>query len=91
MRALQSSRRDYAPSTVALVCVVACAGVTTPRDGDRAKIINFKGRKAALLYLQLIGEEYDWLASGHIEVRGMVIGCELYDYGRIRGIFQPRP
>jgi hypothetical protein len=45
----------------------------------------------ALLQLQLIGEEYDWLASGHIEVLGTVIGCELYDYGRIRGIFQPRP
>ena len=30
----------------------------------------------ALLQLQLIGEEYDWLASGHIEVIVTVIGCD---------------
>ena len=53
-------------------------GSYDPRDGDRAKIINLKRRKAALLYLQLIGEEYDWLASPHIEVVGIVIGCELH-------------
>ena len=29
---------------------------------------------------ELIRSEHDWIPSGHIEVLGTMIGCELYDY-----------
>lgn len=57
--------------------VVACTGVMPPWGSRENRLINKRG--GALLQLQLIVKEYDWLASSHIEVPGTMIGCELFD------------
>ena len=39
-----------------------------------------KRRKKMGALAELIRSEHDWIPSGHIEVLGTMIGCELYDY-----------